>query len=191
MTSFKGRSSYANSDVNYGEILKLVTYLNNPKHILEIGILDGFSLINFEQSVDSSCEIKAYDLFDEFNGNHSNETHLNELFKNKNNIQIRYGNFYDLHTKFQNNKFDIIHIDIANNGNIYEYAINHYMPLLTETGLMILEGGSKERDNVDWMIKYDKPMIHPVITRFIGRYNITTIGNMPSITLIKNKNTNS
>lgn len=83
-----------------------------------------------------------------------------------------------------NNSIDIIHIDIANNGDVYEYSIQHYLPKLSSSGIMILEGGSKERDEVDWMNKYNKPKIYPIIEKYSKKYNIKTFGINPSLSLI-------
>ena len=38
---------------------------------------------------------------------------------------------------------------------------------------MVLEGGSKERDNVDWMIKYNRPKIQPVLKKNVKKTKIT------------------
>jgi hypothetical protein len=51
---------------------------------------------------------------------------------------------------------------------------------------MILEGGSDERDNVEWMIKYNKPKINPVVEKYSYEYKIKIIKKFPSITIIKN-----
>ena len=59
------------------------------------------------------------------------------------------------------------------------------MNKLTKNGVIIMEGGSSERDNIEWMIKYNKPKILPVINKYKSQYDIKTIGNIPSITLIK------
>ena len=84
-------------------------------------------------------------------------------------------------------KRDIIHIDIANNGDTYEFAINNYMNKLKKDGIMILEGGSEERDNVNWMTKYNKPKIRTIINKYLDVYDIYTLDKFPSITIIKNK----
>ena len=54
---------------------------------------------------------------------------------------------------------------------------------MSENGIMIMEGGSEQRDNVEWMIKYNKPKIQPVIKK----YGLNVVGTFPSITIIKNK----
>jgi len=179
-------SSYKNKDIDYGELIDAITFLQTPKSILEIGLLDGYSLQHFIDNTDSNKTIiNAYDIFDKFNGNHANETMLNERFKNNHNVTINYGDFYELH-KDIDIFYDIIHIDIANNGDIYEYAIQNYLPKLTNSGLMILEGGSSERDDVYWMIKYNKPPIKKIINSYEKNLNIKTIGSLPSLTIIKN-----
>ena len=90
---------------------------------------------------------------------------------------------YELHKNI-NTPVDMIHIDIANNGDTYEDAIKHYLPKLSPTGIMILEGGSAQRDEVEWMVKYNKPQIYPILQKYSQIYNIKTIGSFPSITLI-------
>jgi len=183
------RSSYKNKDIDYGKLIETVTYSINPKNILEIGILDGYSLESFQKGSSKNTVIKAFDIFDDFNGNHSNEREIKELFKQHKNVEIGYGDFFKLHedntTKLLDNSIDIIHIDIANNGDTYDYAIKHYMPKLSPDGIMILEGGSEERDEVSWMVKYNKPKIQPILQKYNELYNIKIIGTLPSITLIK------
>ena len=58
---------------------------------------------------------------------------------------------------------------------------------LEKNGLIILEGGSKERDEIEWMNKYNKPKIGPVIENYKlnKNYKIATIGTIPSVTLVK------
>ena len=174
-------SSY-NNKVTFGDILNAIVFTLNPKKIVEVGILEGFSLKRFVESSNKDTIIHAYDIFEEFNGNHAKKDKLVELFKDYDKVSINYGDFYEVHKNISD--VDIIHIDIANNGDVYEYAIKHYLPKLSDQGVMIMEGGSKQRDNVEWMIKYNKPKIQPVIQK----YNLKVIGTFPSITIIAKKN---
>ena len=50
--------------------------------------------------------------------------------------------------------------------------------------MMILEGGSIERDSVEWMVKYDKPRIQPILQKYSDSVRIEVIEDYPSITLI-------
>ena len=68
-------SSYKNQDIDYGELIEAITLSQNPTSIIEIGILDGYSLHHFINST-TKTTIQAYDIFDKFNGNHDKEAEL-------------------------------------------------------------------------------------------------------------------
>ena len=172
------KSSYLQK-LDYSDVLKTLCYILNPKRIVEFGILDGYSLKTFAENT-TNCEIKAYDIFEEFNGNSAKREIINK-FKKYKNIKIEYGDFYK--KEIEDNSLDILHIDIANNGDIYKFAIENYMKKIKKNGIMILEGGSEERDNIEWMIKYNKTKIKPYLDSL--NYEIMTIGKIPSITIIK------
>ena len=63
----------------------------------------------------------------------------------------------------------------------------NYMSKLKDNGVIIMEGGSYDRDNIKWMIKYNKPKIQPLLDKYKNDYNIHTIGVIPSITIITKK----
>jgi predicted O-methyltransferase YrrM len=179
------RTSYNNINLTYGDLLNSITLVKSPKKIVEIGILDGYSLECFTKNSNKDTQIYAYDLFEDFNGNHSNKNELISKFSKFSNVKIEHGNFYELNNIIETN-IDIIHIDIANNGDVFEYAIQNYLPKLSENGIILLEGGSIERDNVEWMNKYNKPHINPVIQKYIkNNLNIQVFGSFPSITIIR------
>jgi len=178
------KSSY-NTNINYGDLLSFITWNKHPSSIVEIGILEGFSLKTFCDFSNETCNIEAYDIFQEFNGNGANKELLQDTFKDESKAIINYGNFYNLKDKFQDNSIDILHIDIANNGDVYNYVFEHYISKIRKDGVIILEGGSRERDEVEWMNKYNKPKIVPVLEKYKKNYNIITIGETPSITIVK------
>jgi predicted O-methyltransferase YrrM len=173
-------SSYL-SPVDFGDILSAITMVIQPTKIVEFGILNGFSLQAFADS--SRCTIDAYDIFDEFKGNCADESIVRERFRKFGNIHIKKGNFYEMYDTFENESIDIIHIDIANTGETYAFAIEHYLKKIKKNGVMILEGGSKERDDVSWMVHYDKQKIQPVLQTFNLMSNV--IAKFPSMTIIR------
>jgi hypothetical protein len=180
------KSSY-NNNITYRDLLTGIVFSQHPKKIIEFGILEGASLKAFVDSTDSSCEIIAYDIFDEFNGNGANKDALHNLFSNYVNVKIEYGDFYKKITEIPDKSVDIMHIDIANNGDTYEYSIKHGLKKLSQNGILLLEGGSKQRDQVEWMDKYNKPKIQPILEKHKNDYSIITIGDFPSITSIRKK----
>jgi predicted O-methyltransferase YrrM len=177
------RTSYKNN-IDYGDIFKTVLFLNKPKNIIEFGILDGFSLDMFSKYSSKDCKIIAYDIFEDFNGNSAEFDYITKKYKDDEKIEIKKGDFYKVLDTFDNDSLDIIHIDIANEGFTYDFAIKHGMRKLKKNGLLLMEGGSEARDKVHWMKKYKKPLIIPVLEEHKKTYNITTIGTFPGITII-------
>lgn len=185
------KSSYGVSSLDYSDVFKVLIGVVGPSKIVEFGILEGYSLDIFATHANSACEIIAYDIFDEFKGNHADLNIVNK-FKKYSNVSILLGDFYEKLKSFNDESIDIMHIDIANTGDVYEYAIEHGLKKITCGGIMILEGGSKERDVVDWMVKYNKKPIYPYIdklnkSRLVNQKNISIIqlDKFPSLTIIK------
>lgn len=176
-------SSYKNN-IDYKDIFSTICFLHEPLKIIEFGILDGYSLKAMADTVNSICLIEGYDIFEEFNGNAANKEKLEKDFHLYPNISIHYGDFYKQLELLENNSIDILHIDIANNGDTYEFVFNNYISKMKKNGIIIMEGGSQERDNIEWMNKYNKPKINPILNKYSSKYNILTIGNIPSITII-------
>ncbi|MBL56326.1 MAG: hypothetical protein CMP61_03975 [Flavobacteriales bacterium] len=190
------RSSYQ-SQLEYGAIIDTVIFMQRSKRsiknsnvlrVVEFGILDGYSLERFARH---NAEIYAYDIFDKFQGNHARRDDIEKHFSSYSNVYIEYGDFYMTYEKFEDNSIDILHIDIANNGDVAEFMFEHYMRKLKPDGIVIFEGGSEERDQVEWMRKYNKSHICPIFKKHkdTGLYEIMTLGNMPSLTLVQKVNT--
>ena len=180
------RSSYQNN-LDYSDIFAILCFMKTPELVVEIGILDGYSLESIHKNVSKQCNIDAYDIFDEFNGNSADKNKLIEKFKEHDNISIKYGDLYEKYKDFKDNTIDILHVDIANNGDTYEFVLCNYLSKIRKDGIIILEGGSEERDNIEWMNNYTKPKICPVLRKYDDMYDIVTIGNIPSITIVKRK----
>ena len=179
-------SSY-NNKINFGDIISAITFLKKPQKIVECGILEGYSLSKFIENSSSNTQIVAYDIFDKFNGNHAIKDKIFQQFNMYDNVNIYYGDFYSVYKNHNDKSIDILHIDIANNGDVCEFMFQNYLDKVKDNGIVLMEGGSEERDNIEWMIKYNKPKIKPVLKKYCENYDIKTIGKIPSITIIKKK----
>lgn len=173
------KSSYKEN--NYDKVFQSICFTLKPQKIVEFGILEGYSLDSFVK-YGGDAIIEANDLFDEFPYNAADYGFVTNKYKDNSNVFINKKNFYDAVEDYEDNSIDILHIDIANNGDVFEFAIQNYLPKVC--GVMILEGGSVERDNVEWMWKYGKPTIQPVLQKYSDNVRIEVLDDYPSITLI-------
>lgn len=163
---------------NFKELFEIICFIKQPKFIVEFGILNGYSL---DIWLNQKCKVLACDIFEKFNGNHASRDIIKK-YKYYDNLEIKDIDFYNSCNMFEDNTIDIIHIDIANNGLTYKYAVENYMSKLTKNGIMILEGGSSERDNVEWMKKYNKPSIKEYLKTLNIKYKV--FKKFPSCTII-------
>jgi len=170
---------------NFQEIFDGLVKEIKPKLIVEFGIGNGYSTTAFAKS--ANCPIHANDIFDEFPFNRADYSQICELFKDNPHINIRKRNFYESSHIYKDGEIDILHIDIANDGDVYEFAVNKFFPKVSQSGIMILEGGSKERDEVYWMRQFNKKPIMPYLSAISDKYIINTIQKYPSLTIIKRK----
>ncbi len=181
-------SSYETALLNYGDIFQMSICLTQPNKVVEFGILDGFSLQFFADYCAPDCQIEAYDIFDKFVGHHANYDQLTQKFKAYPNIKIRERDFWSDFEAFPDHSIDLLHIDIANTGDTLEYVMTHYLPKIRSGGLILLEGGSTERDNYHWMVKYNKRPIRPYINQLQEQgYQIFVLEKFPSMTILKVK----
>jgi predicted O-methyltransferase YrrM len=179
------RTSYNKCTLDYGEVLKAYVFAIQPSQIVEIGILDGFSLQNMADTAPPHCTLVAYDIFENFNGNAANFEQMSEKFQDDKRVSICRGDFYKLHSSLEDGSIDLLHIDIANNGEVYEFCFENYFEKLRSGGLLILEGGIEERDQVEWMLKYKKKSIVPVISR-IEKHKMCYVHQaFPGMTVLK------
>lgn len=175
-------SSYAEN--NFRDVINSLTFSKNPQIIVEFGILNGYSLDSFLNSSSINCQIDAYDIFDDFVGNGAHYDSIINKYKKCDNVRVQKGDFYKKHKNFVDESIDILHVDIANDGDVYKFCVDNYYSKLVKGGIIILEGGSVERDNVEWMKKYNKTPIHDFI-KTLTSYNVMTINSFPSMTIIR------
>ena len=77
----------------------------------------------------------------------------------------------------------------ADSLNIDPQSVHQRITKYTKA-IIAFEGGSKERDKVDWMVKYKKKPIYPVIykNKIINKYYVYgTYKLFPSLTVMMNK----
>ena len=167
---------------NYFALLKTLVTFYRPETIVEFGVLNGYSLNCFINNAPQPRCIVAYDIFSDYPYSHASQDILDT-----HGGYISYGDFFQIAPKISDNSIDLLHIDIGNKGNTYQFFFDNYVQKLSSTGIALLEGGSEERDHCDWMIKYKKPPIRPVLDKYRTLYDIYTFQPYPSLTIIRRK----
>jgi predicted O-methyltransferase YrrM len=159
-------SSY--SENNIGQTLYDIVMKLKPKKIIEIGVLEGYSTICMAQALkdlgDRSAKVYAHDLFDEYEYRNCSMTKVwNNLnkYEVQDYVQLKLMSFDRWLNSMED--FDLMHIDISNNGDVIKKLYDRLTQNKSiKTGPIFFEGGTQERDKVDWMVEYNKNGMYPL-----------------------------
>lgn len=184
------RSSYAENQ--YGWLFYALARTHQPRFCIELGVLDGYSLICTAMALRDNGigRILAYDLWEDYPFKHGAMADVQKRVDALGLgpfVILGKANAYDVPPYCSDGVVDWIHVDVSNTGDIVEWALREWQPKLKTGGLLLIEGGSKQRDEVDWMIKYHKEPIAPVLNDWRDEYEIITLEPYPSLTLCKKR----
>lgn len=121
-----------------------------PWTIIEFGVLNGYSAIAMGQALKDNGQGKliAYDLWDKYPYKHGSKEEVQKALEEygvADYVELREGNFYE----WEEEPYDMLFVDISNCGDVIR-QLNRY------SGWRLFEGGTWERDGVQWMDDYDR-----------------------------------
>lgn len=156
-------SSYQEN--NLGKILFDVTLKYQPCKVVEFGVFHGYSTICIAKALQAHGRghIIACDLWSEYEFNHTTmdiAQHNLERYEVEDFATLWQADYYQWLK--HPSKFDMLHVDISNNGDIIEKTLTDLAPQIKAGAVVVFEGGSIERDEIDWMKKFDKRPINPL-----------------------------
>ena len=142
----------------FGDILYKKVMQYKPKIICDIGVLNGFSTYHLAKAAkEIGSKVIAVDLFEDYEYNHGT---LDQFVSN-----MKTNGVYDVIEVVKMDyqqwllstrpKLDLIHLDASNTGDNLVKLMN----VVLGDPKILFEGGTVARDNVDWMLKYNKPKI--------------------------------
>ncbi|MDD5192076.1 MAG: class I SAM-dependent methyltransferase [Candidatus Nanoarchaeia archaeon] len=174
------KSSYEKND--FGTLFYSLVKIIKPDKIVELGTKAGYSAYHMAKAVKEN-DFGSIDCYDLWDGYPFNSCSLNTAKENLQEYSDIISFFKTDARKIEEkyNSVDLLHIDLGNHAEILEEIL---IPWLPKAKLIIMEGGSIERDNVEWMKKYNKKSINQWLKN--KPFNYVIINPFPSVTLIEN-----
>jgi predicted O-methyltransferase YrrM len=170
---------------NIGKTIYNYVLEYKPNLVVEFGCLYGYSTVAIGLALKElgQGKLKCYDLWENYKYKHST---IQQTIENVKQYGIEdYVEFIQMdYYEWLNNpeQFDMMHLDISNTGDTilktYEVLLNQ----INNGSIILFEGGSKERDNVEWMIKYNAIPINSIKEQ--TNYQLLD-SNFPSLSVIK------
>lgn len=179
-------SSYAEN--NYKFLFYSLVRILKPRKCVELGVLNGYSLFSMAMALrgNGSGEITGCDLFEDYHYRHQKYDMIKFWIKKYNfNNQITLKRTNALEASKLFNEIDLLHVDISNDGETLKKIFIQWAGKVKK--VMLFEGGSRERDNIDWMIKYKKPKISNALAYIeasFPEWSIYVIEPFPSLTIL-------
>lgn len=160
-TEPKIESSYRKNNLGktiYDTVIKL-----KPLKVVEFGILHGYSTLCIAQALRDlgKGHLISYDLFSLYPYKHGKKLEIEKqlikagLFSY---ATLKQENFFEWLDRPED--FDLLHLDISNTGDIIKTAYSVLSPKIKAGAAIIFEGGTQERDQIEWMKKYHKASIY-------------------------------
>jgi hypothetical protein len=171
----------------YGYLFYALTRVLKPEQCVEIGVLQGFSLFTSAAGLrdNEAGTINGFDLFEDYAFRHDSYTAVAarlEAFGLGAWANAAHAEAGQVNEMFD--EVDYLHVDISNDGDVYRTVFSQWADKVTK--VMLLEGGSPARDEVEWMVKYEKPPIVDALAEIRETYpqwDIVVLEPYPSLTL--------
>jgi predicted O-methyltransferase YrrM len=141
--------------------------LHRPRTIIDFGVLHGYSTIAMALALKDlgRGKVIGYDLWDKYP---YKKAYLKDTWANiekagvANYVELKEGDFKD----FKENDYQFFHLDISNTGEIIDELEAKTRYRRTKGAVVVFEGGSEERDQVEWLISYNKKPIRQTKASF-------------------------
>lgn len=178
-------SSY--KDHGYGHFFYALARAIRPRRCVELGVLQGFSLLPVAAALRDNCagSIRGTDLFEDYPYRHARhadvENHIRACgLANWSGVTRADALFaHDRHEDI-----DYLHVDLSNDGDTFRLVFRNWAGKVRRA--ILIEGGSADRDQVEWMVKYGRSPIVPAIDELRRAYpdwTIVVLAPYPSLTV--------
>jgi len=158
---------------NYGKVFYTTVRAHRPTLAVELGVLNGYSALHIALSMKHNLylygyggTIHCYDLWDKYPYKHGSKSEVQAIIDRydlQDFMKLYEADAYEVYKDYDNNSVHLLHVDISNDGNTVERMMDLWHNKIVMNGMIMFEGGSEERDKIEWMVKYNKKPIAPVV----------------------------
>jgi predicted O-methyltransferase YrrM len=174
-------------DHGYGHFFYALARAIRPRCCVELGVLQGFSLLAVAAALrdNGAGSIRGIDLFEDYPYRHAQYADVEKCISAcglEGWSVVTKADALRTHERHQD--IDYLHVDLSNDGDTYRFVFRHWARKVKK--VILLEGGSADRDRVEWMVKHGKPPIVPAIDeirRAHPDWTIVVLAPYPSLTV--------
>lgn len=161
-----------------------------PQRCVELGTYAGYDAywMGLALKHNGSGQLDCYDLWEDYPYNHVKKKEA-EINLTGLPIKLFQEEASTVYAHYIPKTVDLLMIDLSNDGLTYKTYLKDWYDKLADNGIILMEGGTEERDKIDWMIKYKKyPIREALKDKFIStHYNFYILAPFPGLTIFTRK----
>jgi hypothetical protein len=186
-------SSYIKN--NYADVFLANVRAFQPVVCVELGVLNGYSTIAIAQGLKElgRGRLDAYDLFEDYEFRHGSRDEVYRRIVEAgvgDHVELNKTDAFMVHHNYRAGEVHLLHVDLSNTGEILARIMETWDEKMVQGGIILFEGGSQERDEVEWIRKYNKTPIKPELEKnkiIEEKYVFGTYLPFPSLTVLLKK----
>ncbi len=193
-------SSY--KDASYGSIFYALVRVLKPTRIVELGTYLGYSGLHMtaglRDNAQAGSEICMIDLWDSYPYRHCSMADTKAHFVRNALLDVAGCSVMFINAdaervaqRFEDASVDLLHVDISNDGVKMAQIVPVWERKLSRSAnaMIVIEGGSPDRDRVEWMTKYDKaPLRRWLEGPWVSQHFAwITLDPFPSLTMMRRR----
>lgn len=192
------QSSYALN--RYDSVFRSIVSAYQPITCVELGTLEGYSAVAIGKGLKENHKkygipgkLICYDLFEDYPYRNA-PVELTRINIEKEELHdfviLCKWDAYKAHEFHKPESVYLLHVDLSNDGDTVDKIMESWDPLMVRGGVILFEGGSEERDQIDWMVKYNRPSIKKALetNKIIeDKYVFSTYFKFPSLSCLLKK----
>ena len=189
------RSSYSKN--GFGRVFYETIREFPPRLVVELGVLDGYSTLCIAMALfmnfykDGTIgKLFAFDLWDDYPYKHGDIEEVQKMLERAGVEEFVYlakGDAFQVAKQFEFGSVHFLHVDISNTGGTFSKVMKFWHERMDMNGVIFFEGGSIERDQIEWMQKFQKSPIRQAIINdgtANSKYIYGTYEEFPSLTVM-------
>ena len=186
-------SSYSKN--NYGEVFYNIIRSFRALVAVELGVLNGYSTYYISKAIKDNeiGHLDSYDLWNDYQYKHGNMEEVSKMLLENgldSYVTLHKEDAYEVCKKYASDSVNFLHVDISNTGDTVHRIMQDWDSKIQPGSIIVFEGGSEERDNIEWMVKYNKPSIKQALNTnniIEEKYIFCTYLKFPSLTVLLKK----
>ncbi len=186
-------SSY--EQYNYAEVFYAIITGWRPGLCVELGVLHGYSIVAIALGLqkNKAGHLVAYDLFEDYQYNHGSQAEVQARIEKagvQDYVILKKEDAFGVHNHYTDGSVYLLHIDLSNTGETVRFIMDTWDKKMIVGGIILFEGGTEERDQVEWMTKYNKEPMKPEIEHnpiIEAKYIFGTYLKYPGLTMLLKK----